>query len=124
MSSKLTKKWKPLGSCNTSFSFIQKQDLKVSGMLVGVCQIELFVPDSSSLKSKRCVLSSIKKRIRNKFNVSVSEIDSHNKWQRITLGISMISNERRYIDMTIGEILNVIEGDGRMELINHFTEVY
>lgn len=93
-------------------------------MLVGVCQIELFVPDSGSLKSKRYVLSSIKKRIRNKFNVSVSEIESNDKWQRITLGIAMISNERRYIDMTISEIINVIEGDGRMEIINHFTDVY
>jgi uncharacterized protein YlxP (DUF503 family) len=93
-------------------------------MLVGVCQIELFVPDSGSLKSKRFVLSSIKKRIRNKFNVSVSEIESNDKWQRITLGIAMISNERRYIDMTMSEILNVIEGDGRMEIINHFTDVY
>ncbi len=92
-------------------------------MLVGVCRIELFVPDSSSLKSKRFVLSSIKTRIRNKFNVSVSEIESNDKWQTFTLGISMVSNERKYIDRTIGEILKIIDGDGRMEIINHFLEV-
>lgn len=92
-------------------------------MLVGICRIELFVPDSSSLKSKRFVLNSIKTRIRNKFNVSVSEIESNDKWQRITLGISMVSNERKFIDMTIGEILKIIDGDGRIEIINHFLEV-
>lgn len=93
-------------------------------MLVAVCRIELFVPESSSLKSKRYVLTSIKKRIRNKFNVSVSEVESNDKWQRITLGISMISNQRRYIDQIMSEILKLIEGDGRMEIVNYFTEVY
>ncbi|MFQ5822753.1 MAG: DUF503 domain-containing protein [bacterium] len=93
-------------------------------MLVGVCRIELFVPDSSSLKSKRFVLNSIKKRIRNKFNVSVSEIGNNDKWQRITLGISTISNERRFIDMTMSEILKVIDDDVRMEIVNHSVEVY
>lgn len=93
-------------------------------MLVGVCQIELFLPDSGSLKSKRFVVSSIKTRIRNKFNVSVSEVENNDKWQRITLGISMISNERKYIDMTMSEILKLIDGDGRMEIINHLTEVF
>lgn len=93
-------------------------------MLVGVCQIELFLPDSGSLKSKRFAVSSIKTRIRNKFNVSVSEVENNDKWQRITLGISMISNERKYIDMTMSEILKLIDGDGRMEIINHLTEVF
>ncbi|MFQ6112820.1 MAG: DUF503 domain-containing protein [bacterium] len=92
-------------------------------MLVGVCRIELFVPDSGSLKSKRFVLHSIKTRIRNKFNVSVSEIESNDKWQRITLGISMVSNERKFIDRTINEILKIVDGDGRIEIINHFLEV-
>ncbi|RMD94749.1 MAG: DUF503 domain-containing protein [Calditrichaeota bacterium] len=92
-------------------------------MLVGVCRVEIFVPESGSLKSKRFILNSLKQRIRNKFNVSVSEIDNNDKWQIITLGISMVSNERKFIDITMSEILKVIEGDGRMEILNHSTEV-
>ena len=93
-------------------------------MFVGVCRLEIFVPESSSLKSKRFVLHSIKKRIRNKFNVSVAEVDNNDKWQRISLGISMVSNERKFIDMNIEEILKLIESDGRMEILSHLVEIY
>ncbi len=93
-------------------------------MLVGVCRLEIFVPESSSLKAKRLVLSSIKKRIRNKFNVSVAEIENNDKWQRISLGISMVSNERKFIEMNLDEILKLIERDGRMEILSHLVEVY
>ncbi len=93
-------------------------------MLVGVCRLEIFVPESSSLKAKRLVLSSIKKRIRNKFNVSVAEVENNDKWQRISLGISMVSNERKFIDMSVEEILKLIERDGRMEILNHLVEVF
>ncbi len=93
-------------------------------MLVGVCRLEIFVPESSSLKSKRFVLSSIKKRIRNKFNVSVAEVGNNDKWQRISLGISIVSNEQKFIDMNIEGILKLIENDGRMEILSHLVEVY
>ncbi len=93
-------------------------------MLVGVCQIELFVPESNSLKSKRVVLNSVKTRIHNKFNVSVAEVDNNDKWQRISLGISMITNERKFLDKTFGEIFKLIELDGRAEILNHILEVY
>lgn len=94
------------------------------GMLIGVCRIELFAPESSSLKSKRMIISSVKKKIRNKFNVSVNEVENNDKWQRISLGISMVTNERKFIDMTMGEILKLLNGDGRLELLNHVVEVY
>lgn len=93
-------------------------------MFVGVCRLEIFVPESRSLKSKRFVLNSIKKRIRNKFNVSVAEVENNDKWQRISLGISMVSNERKFIDMNVEEILKLIESDGRMEILSHLVEVY
>ncbi len=44
-------------------------------MFIGVCTIEIHVPDSGSLKAKRHSLRSLKDRIRNKFNVSVAEVD-------------------------------------------------
>ncbi len=93
-------------------------------MLVGVLRVELFVPDSNSLKSKRGVLGSLKKRIRNKFNVSVSEIDNLDKWQRISLGISMVSNEERFIDTTMTEVLKFIHQEIRVEILDHLVELY
>lgn len=93
-------------------------------MLVGVCQIEMLIPESHSLKEKRFVISSLKKRIRNKFNVSVSEIAELDKWQRACLGIAIVSNEQRFIDQTMGSIMHLLELDGRLEVLKHLLEIY
>jgi uncharacterized protein YlxP (DUF503 family) len=92
-------------------------------MLVGICQIEIFIPESGSLKSKRFVLSSLKARLKNKFNISIAEVDENEKWQRTTLGIAVVSNERRFIDKVIAQILNVIETEDQVELVNHQLEI-
>lgn len=93
-------------------------------MLVGVCRVELFIPDSGSLKSKRFVLNSIKTKVRNKFNVSISEVDDNDKWQRVTLGLSVVSNDRRFIDQTFTKIIQLIAADGRAEVVDHVIDLY
>jgi uncharacterized protein YlxP (DUF503 family) len=92
-------------------------------MLVGLFQIELFIPESGSLKSKRFILKSLKTRLRNKFNISVAEVDSNEKWQRAILGISIVANERKLIDQVYNRILNLIDGEERVELIQHRIEI-
>ncbi|MBN2011057.1 DUF503 domain-containing protein [candidate division KSB1 bacterium] len=93
-------------------------------MLVGVCKLELFIPASGSLKSKRFVLKSLKTRIRNKFNVSVAEVGENEKWQRTTLGIAAVCNERKIIDSMFNQIMNMIYMDGRIEVVDQFIDIY
>jgi uncharacterized protein YlxP (DUF503 family) len=92
-------------------------------MLVGLFQIELFIPESGSLKSKRFILKSLKTRLRNKFNISVAEVDSNEKWQRAILGISIVANEKKLIDQVFNRILNLIDDEERVELIQHRIEI-
>jgi uncharacterized protein len=92
-------------------------------MLVGICQIEIFIPESGSLKSKRFVLSSLKARLRNKFNISIAEVDDNEKWQRTTLGVAVVSNEHRFIEQVVSQILNTIETDDQVELTRHQLEI-
>lgn len=92
-------------------------------MFVGIEQIELFIPESGSLKSKRFVLKSIKTKISNKFNVAIAEVDNNDKWQRATLGISTISNDKKIIDSTLNKILNFIENDDRVQLLDYSIEI-
>ena len=92
-------------------------------MLVGIFQIELHIPASHSLKSKRIVLKSLKKRIQNKFNASIAEVDYNDKWQRSTLGISIVANERRFIDQMFSQIMNLVENNSDVEIIDHSTEI-
>ncbi|MDQ7052713.1 MAG: DUF503 domain-containing protein [candidate division KSB1 bacterium] len=93
-------------------------------MLVAVCQIELYLPGSSSLKEKRLVLQSLKTRIRQKFNVSVAEVDGADKWQTAVLGLSMVANERKLLDQAFSKVLSLIESDGRSHVIRHTFEIY
>jgi len=48
--------------------------------------VHIYLPLSSSLKDKRQVIQSIINRIRKRFNVSISEVDHHDLWQRSALG--------------------------------------
>ncbi|HOC23663.1 MAG TPA: DUF503 domain-containing protein [bacterium] len=92
-------------------------------MLVGLLQIELFIPESGSLKGKRFLLKSIKTRIHNKFNVSVAEVDENEKWQRTTLGIALVANERKFIDQVMSEVIRLIETEDEVEIIRQQLEI-
>ena len=93
-------------------------------MFVGVGQVELYIPDSGSLKSKRFVLKSIKTKIRNVFNVSIAEIENNDKWQRSSLGLAVVSNDRKIVDSTLSQAFNFIENDFRVEVIDHSIEIF
>ncbi len=60
-------------------------------MFIGVGRYELHLPASVSLKDKRQVLRSVTAAVRNKFNVSISEVEYQNLWQRAALGVSCVS---------------------------------
>ncbi len=85
-------------------------------MIVGVCTLELFIGSSQSLKEKRFVTKSIKDRVRNKFNVSISETDHLDKWQLAQLAIAMVSNDRKIIESAFDEIVRFIESRGDAEI--------
>lgn len=93
-------------------------------MFVGIYQVELFIPESNSLKSKRFIVKSLKTRIRNKFNVSVAEVGGNDKWQRTTLGMATVANEKKIIDSVFNQIKNLITSNVHVELINHFVDIY
>lgn len=93
-------------------------------MLIGVCQIELFIHASASLKEKRFVVKSIKDKIAHRFNVSVAEVGHQDKWQRAILGLATVTNEHQIIDHTFSEIVKLIESNGEAEVISKTIQVY
>jgi uncharacterized protein len=61
---------------------------------IGVLTLELRLEDSHSLKEKRHVVKGLRDRLRNKFNVSVAEIDCQDLWQRSVLAAVTVSADR------------------------------
>ena len=78
-------------------------------MNVGVCKVTLRLPENESLKGKRRVINSLCSRIRNKFNVSIAEVEDNQAWQLATLGITCVSNSSRHADEIIQSVVGFIE---------------
>lgn len=91
-------------------------------MLVGTCRIELFIPNSGSLKGKRQVVKALKDRIRNRFNVSVAEVDHLDLWQRALVGVALVSNDWQFIETTLAQVLNLIRLDPRVDILDYEIE--
>jgi len=78
-------------------------------MIIGTCIITLHIPNSHSLKYKRVILRSIITKVKNKFNVSIAEIDSLDLWQKATLGIACINTDSSQINKILSQVVNLIE---------------
>jgi hypothetical protein len=92
-------------------------------MIVGILTIEIHISEAHSLKEKRFILRSLKDRIRNKFNVSISEIDANDLWQRCVLGVACIANETKIINQTLDRVKNTILNTPTVELIDSRMEM-
>lgn len=84
-------------------------------MIVGVCRIKLRIPENMSLKGKRSVVKSIITQLKNKFNVSVAEVDDQQLWQIATLGVCSVSNDSRYTKEVLTKVMNFVT-NGRFEV--------
>lgn len=67
-------------------------------MHVLLIKLTLQIPHSHSLKDKRSQIKSLKDRLSHRFNASVAEIDALDNQQKSVIGISMISNDKSYLD--------------------------
>ena len=77
-------------------------------MVVGLLTVELHVPGSQSLKDKRMVLRRVKDRLK-KFNVSVSEVDHQDLWQRASLAVVAVSTDQSHVDRELAAVADEIE---------------
>ena len=91
-------------------------------MVIGVLQVAIRLPECHSLKEKRRLVKSLVTRIRNKFNVSVSEIDSQDSWQLATLGMSTAGNARAHANRLLDQVLNFVQEIKQIEVVDSQLE--
>jgi uncharacterized protein YlxP (DUF503 family) len=93
-------------------------------MTVGVCRVHLRLPENHSLKGKRQVLKSLVSRIHNRFNVSAAEVDDHDSWQMVSLGITCVTNDERHANQVMAAVISFIRSERLdAELVDYETEV-
>ena len=92
-------------------------------MIVKLLTIDLHLPGRSSLKEKRFVLTSVKTKLRQRFNVSVAEVDHHDKWQRAVLAIVTVGVDGRVVESTCDKVLKFLERDHRITILDYTQEI-
>lgn len=78
-------------------------------MILGAALVELHVHESQSLKQKRGVVQSIKRRVRNRFNASVAEVGGQDTWQRAVLALAVAGSSERIVRGELQRALEFIE---------------
>ena len=92
-------------------------------VIVGLCTIELFIADSQSLKDKRQVLLSLKDRLRQKFNVSVAEVEAQDLWQKAVLAFACVANDGRHVNQVLDQALNLVRDNPVVEIVQSRIEL-
>jgi len=85
--------------------------------------VELHLPDVDSLKGKRHVLKGLKERVRQRFEVSVAEVDHQDAWQRATLAVACVSGDSRHANEVVSKALAFIESTVDGHVIDVQTEI-
>ena len=93
-------------------------------MFIGVCTFEVHIPDSGSLKAKRQSIRSLKDRIRNKFNVSVAEVEDNDLWQKASLAVAAVSNDKTHLNKTLDHVLDMVRGVPEIDLLDYRIEIF
>ena len=92
-------------------------------MVVGAAVVEIHVHGSQSLKQKRGVVRSIQQRLRNQFNISVSEVGGQGTWQRAVLGLTAAGAESLPVKKVLEQAIRFVEDSHTAEVLNSDLEL-
>lgn len=92
-------------------------------MIVGTLRLRLMIRQARSLKDKRQVVSSIKDRLRNSFNVSIAEVEAQDDRQLAVLGLAMVSNDTQHVRKELSQVVEALRVHPIAELIDYELDV-
>ena len=92
-------------------------------MIVGICHLDVIIPENHSLKGKRQVIKKIIDRVRNRFNISIAEVGDNELWQRSQLGMSLVGNDRKFVNSYLDKVVNFIEAMNIVDIAHSELEI-
>jgi uncharacterized protein YlxP (DUF503 family) len=87
-------------------------------MLVALERFDLRIPGCDSLKRKRHVVKSLSAAIRQRFAVSVAEVDHHELWQRTAIAVAAVGAEQHHLRRVMHEIEKMVDGWVEVDVID------
>ncbi|MCB9366527.1 MAG: DUF503 domain-containing protein [Calditrichaeota bacterium] len=85
--------------------------------------VQLHLPQSHSLKERRSVVSSLRERIRKRFNVSVVE-DPTDTWQLVMVIMAAAGHSESMLEQQFSQIRELMDQESRAMVLNPRIEYY
>ena len=85
-------------------------------MHIGTLTVVLYLHAAESLKDKRQVLKSLIETTRQKFNISIAEVDDLDKWRKATIGIACVANDKAFVNRVLDKVVNTLENNPAVEV--------
>jgi uncharacterized protein YlxP (DUF503 family) len=85
-------------------------------MHIGTLTIVLHLHEAGSLKDKRQILKSLIETTRQKFNISIAEIDDQDLWRRATIGVACVSNDKQHLNRVLDKVVDTLESNPLVEV--------
>lgn len=92
-------------------------------MKILIMRLELRAEWVNSLKEKRMIVLSLTKRLSNKFNVSVSEVNYQDVHEQIGIGIVSVGTTKEILYSLKEKIIDFVEDNTDAELIKIEEEI-
>lgn len=87
-------------------------------MFVGIMELHLVLFEDASLKDKRSVVKRLAHRMRNTFNVAVSEVDDQDARDRAVLGVVAVSSAQPYVHGMLEKVEDFVERQALAEIVD------
>lgn len=71
-------------------------------VVIALLTLDIHIPHAQSLKDKRMVIRRLKDRLR-KFNVSISEVDHQELWQRSQVSVVAVGSDEAFLEKVLQE---------------------
>ena len=93
-------------------------------MIIGMLRLEFHLHGNDSLKGKRKVAQSLKQKLRNKFNVAVSEVEALDEHERLVLAVVAVANEAGRVESRLHKAMSLAEAAAPAEFVHGNTEIF
>jgi len=90
--------------------------------MIVYAEVEFIIPTAHSLKEKRAVLQRMVTRTKQKFNVSVAEIDHQNVWQRTRLALVTVASSKDAAERELNNALQFLQSNPEWEQLEFYRE--
>ena len=90
--------------------------------MIVYAEVEFMIQTAHSLKEKRAVLQRMITRTKQKFNVSVAEIDFQDVWQRTRIAVVTVASVKEAADREMNYALHYLQSNPEWEMLDSWRE--